>query len=253
MFGIMCHKGGESMIKIAIVDDELNILKDLYQNIYNEFINRNLSVDISTYLKGEDLFRAIKENHMFDIVFLDIELPDGLGLDVAKRLRDMYNNIIISFVTSFDNYVYDAFDYDVIGYIRKQELSSRLGTVVDRMIKRYKEISNEKIFKNSSHQIRTTTQNIIYFESDDHNIKVFLNDGSTFSYTYSLKKLEEEYSIHGFFRIHAGYLVNLRYVFSIEKNMVYLKVNELIIPLPVSRVRSKALKTAYQQLFRGGI
>jgi two-component system response regulator LytT len=50
---------------------------------------------------------------LFDVVFLDIELPDKLGLEIAKLLKETYRNIIIAFVTSFDNYVYDAFDYDV--------------------------------------------------------------------------------------------------------------------------------------------
>lgn len=78
---------------------------------------------------------------------MDIELPDKLGLEIAKLLKETYRNIIIAFVTSFDNYVYDAFDYDVIAYIRKQEFEIRLSSVIDRVIKKYKEMFNKSYSK----------------------------------------------------------------------------------------------------------
>lgn len=240
------------MIRIAIVDDEVNILEKIKSNVYREFNERNSAVTIVTYTNGKDLLNAVKTGYLFDVIFLDIELPDGLGLDVAKQLRDSYQNIIIVFVTSFDNYVYDAFDYDVIGYIRKQELNKRLSGVIDRIIKIFTKITNEYIFKNNNGQYRISTQDIVYFESDDHNITLHSNDGKEFSYTDSLKRLEEEFSVYGFFRIHAGYLVNLRYVYSIENGHVVLKYSNKSIQLAVSRGRCKELKSAYQKYFRGG-
>lgn len=241
------------MIRIAIVDDEPNILDRIKQSICSQFKERNIAITVVKYTNGSDLLNAVETGYLFDVVFLDIELPDGLGLNVAKQLRNSYRNIIIAFVTSFDNYVYDAFDYDVIGYIRKHELDSRLGTVIDRVIKKFREISNEKIFKNSTGQCRESTENIVYFESDNHNITIFFNNGKEFSYTDSLKRLEDEYAIHGFIRIHSGYLVNLKYVYSIEKDYVVLKYADKNEKLSVSRGRAKELKQAFQQYFRGGL
>lgn len=105
------------MIKIAVVDDELDMLKEITDGISKQFEKRKIKITIDKFTNGAQLIKALESNRLFDVVFLDIELPDKLGLEIAKLLKETYRNIIIAFVTSFDNYVYDAFDYDVIAYI----------------------------------------------------------------------------------------------------------------------------------------
>lgn len=239
------------MIKIAVVDDDLDMLKEIKNSILKQFKERRINITIETFTNGAQLIKALESDCLFDVVFLDIELPDKLGLEIAKLLKETYRNIIIAFVTSFDNYVYDAFDYDVIAYIRKQEFEIRLGNVIDRIIKKYKEMHNKKLFKNAEGQHSVKTQDIVYFESDDHSITIYENNEFKFEITDSLKNLEDEYYVHGFFRTHTGYLVNLEYVYSIEKNDVIVKYGNIIKSLPVSRGRMKDLKSAYQQYIRG--
>ena len=239
------------MIKIAVVDDDLDMLKEIKNSILKQFKERRINITIETFTNGAQLMKAIESDCLFDVVFLDIELPDKLGLEIAKLLKETYRNIIIAFVTSFDNYVYDAFDYDVIAYIRKQEFEIRLSSVIDRVIKKYKEMHNKKLFKNAEGQHSVKTQDIVYFESCDHSITIYENNEYRFEITDSLKNLEEEYYVLGFFRIHTGYLVNLDYVFSIEQNKVIVKCGDEFKDLPVSRGRMKALKSAYQQYIRG--
>ena len=239
------------MIRIAVVDDDLDMLEEIKYGILRQFKERRISISIDTFTTGSQLMKEIENNCLFDVVFLDIELPDRLGLEIAKLLKDAYRNIIIAFVTSFDNYVYDAFDYDVIAYMRKQDFGTRLCNVIDRIIKKYKELFNKKLFKNSDGQHMAKTQDIVYFESDDHSITIYENNEYRFEITGSLKNLEEEYYVLGFFRIHTGYLVNLDYVFSIEQNKVIVKYGDKFKDLPVSRGRMKALKSTYQQYIRG--
>ena len=124
-------------------------------------------------------------------------------------------------------------------------------SVIDRVIKKYKEMHNKKLFKNAEGQHSVKTQDIVYFESCDHSITIYENNEYRFEITDSLKNLEEEYYVLGFFRIHTGYLVNLDYVFSIEQNKVIVKCGDEFKDLPVSRGRMKALKSAYQQYIRG--
>lgn len=239
------------MIKIAVVDDELDMLKEITDGISKQFEKRKIKITIDKFTNGAQLIKALESNRLFDVVFLDIELPDKLGLEIAKLLKETYRNIIIAFVTSFDNYVYDAFDYDVIAYIRKQEFEIRLSSVIDRVIKKYKEMFNKKLFKNAEGQHTVATQDIVYFESCDHSITIYENNEFKFEITDSLKNLEDEYYVHGFFRTHTGYLVNLEYVYSIEKNDVIVKYGNIIKSLPVSRGRMKDLNSAYQQYIRG--
>lgn len=135
------------MIKIAVVDDAPDMLKEIKNSILKQFKERRINITIETFTNGAQLIKALESNRLFDVVFLDIELPDKLGLKIAKLLRDAYRNIIIAFVTSFDNYVYDAFDYDVIAYIRKQEFEIRLGNVIDRIIKNIRRCTIKNFLK----------------------------------------------------------------------------------------------------------
>ena len=239
------------MIKIAVVDDENAILKQIIQAIEVEFNKRNINTTISGFSTGVQLLKSIKEGRNYNAVFLDIEMPNKTGLETAKEIRSSNPNTIIAFITSFDNYVYDAFDYDAAGYIRKQEIDIRLSHVIDRILQKYIDTTNEKIFKNINGQYKTTVQNIVFFESYDHNIIIHNNDGVVFSTTDSLKHLEEEYSALGFYRIYSGYLVNMAYIFSIEKNSIMIKYASHTQTLPVSRSRVKELKIAYQRYIRG--
>lgn len=239
------------MIKIAVVDDEPEMLNEIKDSIEKQFKERELSITVDAFTNGTEIINAVENGYLCDIVFLDIELPDMLGLEIAKLLRESHKKIIIAFVTSFDNYVYDAFDYDAIAYIRKQEIGTRLCKDIDRIIKKYKEMHNKKLFKNAGGRYTVSTQDIVYFESDDHSIIVYENNGFMFEITGSLKNLEDEYSVHGFFRIHAGYLVNLEYIYSIEKNNVIVKYGSKTKSFPISRGRMKALKSAYQKYIRG--
>lgn len=90
------------MIKIAVVDDELDMLKEITDGISKQFEKRKIKITIDKFTNGAQLIKALESNRLFDVVFLDIELPDKLGLEIAKLLKETYRNIIIAFVTSID-------------------------------------------------------------------------------------------------------------------------------------------------------
>ena len=80
------------MIKIAVVDDDPDMLKEIKNSILKQFKERRINITIETFTNGTQLMKSIESDCLFDVVFLDIELPDRLGLEIAKLLRSCLKN-----------------------------------------------------------------------------------------------------------------------------------------------------------------
>lgn len=239
------------VIKIAVADDEQDMLKLVCKKVTEEFSQSGFEFEVFPFESGNALLDAIKSGNAFDIVFLDIQLSDCTGMELAKKLRNDGHSFLLVFVTSFDNYVFEAFDYDAQGYLRKTELDERLGSTVQRLIKKYTDDHRETVLHNLDGQLRIAINDIALFESHGHTITMTDIYGMNFAFTGSLSRLEREYASFGFFRVHSGYLVNLRCIYSIEKSSAVIKLQTDTLNIPISRSKAKALKLAYQQMIRG--
>lgn len=236
------------MFKVAVCDDELHYRDRVSTKIREIFSERDVDVEIKTYTNGELLLKSPDiEQGLYDAVFLDIEMPGRLGLDIAKAIRKKNIDTLIIFVTSFDRYVFDVFDYDVVAYVRKSEMDQRLPAVVDRVIEKVRTRNSEYVFKNQNGQYSVCPDEILYFESIGHKISVCRTDGSVIKVTHSLGQLEIEFARYRFIRTHAGFLVNMKYVYSIENETVLLTTGRSI---PLSRHRSKEVRKIFFDYMR---
>jgi DNA-binding LytR/AlgR family response regulator len=102
------------MFKIAVCDDEqifLNSVKDVcvsYLGIEN--------VEVTLFSKGKSLLECKKQ---FDLIFLDIEMPDLDGIQVMHQLELYNHNACIVFLTNYDQYVREAYGKNVIDFLDK--------------------------------------------------------------------------------------------------------------------------------------
>lgn len=238
-----------NMLKIAVCDDEQDYKKYVVRNIEKIFNERHIYIDIVEFSGGGELLEKINSKTYFDIIFLDIQMPDKPGMEVAKWIRKRYKDTTIVFITAFDNYVFEAFDYDAAAYIRKSEFDKKIENVIDRIISKINISSMEISFKNQDGQYLISPKDIMYFESINHSIYIHDKEDHVIKITYSLSQLEKEFCEYSFFRIHSGYLVNLKYVYSIDNTSVILTNKK---SLPISRYRIKEAKKVFHKIFRGG-
>ncbi len=238
------------MLKIAICDDEMDYRKYVVMTIEKIFKERHIYIDILEFGGGCELVDKINLETYFDIIFLDIEMPDKQGMEVAKSIREKYRDTTIVFITAFDNYVFEAFDYDAAAYIRKSEFDKNIEKVIDRILLKIDIRDVQVTFKNQEGQYRISPKDIMYFESIDHSIYIHDKENRVIKITYSLSQLEKEFSEYNFFRIHSGYLVNLKYVYSIDNTSLILTNKK---SLPISRHRIKETKKVFHKILRGGV
>jgi DNA-binding LytR/AlgR family response regulator len=110
-------------MNIAICDDDLEILNRLREQTFNMFQALKEDVKICTFTSGVSLIGSIEEDCKdYNVILLDIDMPGISGLDVAKKLRDKNDDVIIIFVSSHEKYVFDSIEYRPFRYIRKNRI-----------------------------------------------------------------------------------------------------------------------------------
>ena len=97
------------MLRIAVCDDEREILKEL--SAYLEEFQAKTKEDMKyrCFQKGKELLEEMRQGGLFHIVFLDIELEGENGLELAGNIRERYPGTVLIFITGHEQYVYECF------------------------------------------------------------------------------------------------------------------------------------------------
>lgn len=218
---------------IAIVDDEKNELQLLLNSVKLYTEKQSFPCQIVTFASGLELLRA---NRPFDLLFLDIQMPELSGMEVAKKLRLDGIRSYIVFVTVLQEYVYDAFEVEASDYLLKPIDDGRFCRMMDRIFTGLQERKKSSLIISSRGNTckSISLHDILYCEAVNHKISIYTKTGTHDCYF----KIEElEHQLDGrFFKCHRSYLVNLDYVWGYQDGLALLENGRKI---PVSRLRGQ--------------
>ncbi|MCD7839673.1 MAG: LytTR family DNA-binding domain-containing protein [Erysipelotrichaceae bacterium] len=228
-------------MKIAVCDDNINDLKYIGIAVKKAFQANSIMCELNSYTSAKQLL-ADNANQPFDAIFLDLDMPEINGMEAAERINEIGTVTEIIFVTNHDELVYEAFKFRAIGFIRKKFLDKEINEIIKVLIDDINLKQHYLIFFDSGSEKKCCVNDVIYMQSDDHYVDIITNNKKITVRT-SLNDIEKKYSQYGFIRIHSRYLVNYRYIFSIEKNAVILDNN---CQLSLSRSKITSTKEAFQ-------
>ena len=121
-------------MRLAICDDQVEYLQQTDYAVRKLLQGEELLVDV--FKNGNNLLKSFKHKP-YDIVFLDIEMPEIDGITLAKRLRAISSDVYIVFLTSHIEYALEGYEVNALRYITKpldaSKLREVLSFVVDRM------------------------------------------------------------------------------------------------------------------------
>ena len=222
----------ETKIKAVIVEDEPNNLKLLVKllDLYCD------EVEVTgTAQSIKEGLSVLNKQHP-DILFLDIELPDGKGFDLLHQVP--HRNFEVIFTTGYDEHAIKAIKYAAFDYLLKPLSIESLQNVV-RKYKEERADSKTPIYRifvtDNEHYRMIDSMNIFFIEAKDNYTFVHLNDNKILT-SSPLKKYEENLP-EFFFRTHKSYLVNVKHVQSVSRGTggeVVLSNNKSI-PVAVRR------------------
>lgn len=209
-------------MRIAIVDDE-QVFREKEKQLLEDYDKR---YKIETFSSTKGLLASTKT---FDLLLLDIEMPDDDGIEFAKYHVHEFPYII--FVTSHDDMMQDAFHMNVIGFIVKDSLNETFIKRIEASIEKI-EMENMRTFKTQNGLMKLLDRNIECFYVTYECIYVVSGEATRIHYP-SFKELCESLP-DNYFRISRDVIVNLhnieaKYIASHEIEMhcgKKLKVSE---------------------------
>ncbi|WP_352418348.1 LytTR family DNA-binding domain-containing protein [Proteiniborus sp.] len=220
-------------LTIAICDDDKT-----HVEIIKEYINRT-TIDyepkiIEAY-SGEELLELTKNMHI-DVIFLDIEMKQLNGIETGKRIREMYEDTMIIFLTGYKNYALEAFQLESFQYIIKPITYEKFCDLIQKICTRFKEkeayssINKTFSFKIKEGIVRLKYEDIYYFERQGKKIYVSTQVGN-YEFVDTLKSIEESLDKNIFLRCHQGFIVNIDKLSNIKDNQLMLSGIEQSIPI----------------------
>ncbi len=228
-------------MKIAICDDDIVFLKRFKAKVSNFLLELSDDYTIAEYSSGKD---CISEVSNYDVVFLDIDMPDVSGLDIAAYINKNAATLIV-FVTEHDELVYSSLKFQPFRFLRKSYLDRELPEALHSLIQKVK--TKKMTFRTKIGDTVIELNNLIYIEIFIHQVMFHIADGEPLEGYGSLSSLEKMLSPMDFIRVHSGYLVNCKYIYSIEANSIILDNKSKI---PLSRHRAEKVKEYFADYLR---
>ncbi len=237
----------EYIMKVVIIEDELdarNVIKFLLRQFFQDDINI-----VGYSAKVSDSLPLIKKEKP-DLIFLDVRLEDGLGLDLLKKIDKIDFQII--FTTAYDNYAIKAIKFAAIDYLLKPINPEEFKTAVQKAIDKKQEFQEllklqEELDWESEQAIAVKTaeqthfipyKDIIRLEADGSYTLIVTVSNKIFA-SKNLKFFEQTLPDNAFIRTHQSHLVNKKYINFIKNDFIKLENGEEI---PVSFRKKNAVK-----------
>lgn len=218
------------MFKAIIVEDEKRSRETLSGLLKLYCKNVSIVAEADGMKSGIDAIHK----HKPDLVFLDIQMPDGSGFNLLKSFDEIDFDII--FTTAYDQFAikaikFSALDYllkpifpdDLVAAVKKAEVKRNLQTTresIDVLLENIKKPEAEppKIVLSTSEQINVVNvKDIIRCESDNYYTIFYFTNGKKLLISKTLKENEELLSEYNFIRPHKSHLINVLYIKSFLK------------------------------------
>lgn len=231
------------MINIAIVDDEKSAADILSEHLKRYSTEKNIHFNIVHYSSPREFLWNYKSE--FDIVFMDICMPEEDGLDISHELRKIDKSTIIIFVTNMAQFAVRGYEVDALDFIVKPVEYFGFAIKMNRAMARLENHkSSQIIISTESTMVKIDTDKLKYVEINGHKIIYHTTDGD-YRATGSLKAVESQLNNSVFVRCNSCYLVNLRYVSSIVDGMAKVGDDYLAISFPRRKEFLKAVNNYF--------
>ncbi|HAQ19180.1 MAG TPA: DNA-binding response regulator [Prolixibacteraceae bacterium] len=212
------------MYHAVIIDDDQLARRGLKRILELNFKEIEILGEANSVASGLSLINQFEP----DLVFLDIELPDGTGFSLLEKLTKV--NFKVIFTTSYSDYAITAFKYSAFDYITKPVLIENVRSTMNRISeipvlhgKQRVEALKQNLTRNSEDDPTIAlpdingftivrVKDIVRCEGERNYSRIFFINGTSVLVSRTLLDFDNLLIPHGFFRIHRSHLISLKNV-----------------------------------------
>ena len=241
-------KGAYCVIRIAVVDDNEMIRKQVKRFLNTYALKNSVVFEIYTYEDGHLLTLDINHEMHFDLIYLDIEMPIQNGIQVGHWIREIAQDewMQIVFISGKDGYDRKLFSINCLDFLSKPICYSDLERTVNRFRKLTRRPEDVFTFQNNHVLQRVPIANILYFESTNRKVNIITTTDMLKFYD-KLDNIESQVPTQ-FFRIHKSFLVNYYHIRKFEYDNVIMSNQKR---LPISQSKRDARLTIRNRRYGG--
>lgn len=239
------------MLRIALCDDDLVFIHELHQKIvkFCQETGFDENISIAEFSDSVYLSRTISSGNSFDLFFVDIEMPQMNGLELAGHIRTHLPVALIVFLTSHSEFSLEGYKFGALRYIPKLDLARQLPEALSAAQTEFSKL--ERRFLTVRHYtdvMRIPYQKIVYVRHVLRISQIITLDLGTVKDSRGLKAIHEQLDDERFIYIDRSTFVNLDHVRQIKGNEIILRNTER---LPVSRQLLTKVKYTINCLWGG--
>lgn len=223
------------ILKIAIVEDSL-IDQDILGTFIKEFLfEKSIAYETVCFSSGKD-FLASKDK--FSLIFLDMYLPDIIGIDVLKQIRERGDDVQVVFSTSSKEFIEQSYEEAALHYLVKPVTKEKINLVLNKFLNLQSSLQTVAL-KVGRDKENYQISSIKYLESYSH--KCILHIASRdIEISESITDVENKFSTYDFIKVNRTTIVNMAFIKEITSTDVILEGN---IYVSISRNSKSEIKT----------
>lgn len=238
------YEGGSTTMKIKVLlcDDDKTFLERLTEAVTQLPLPTGISVAITKNSHSASL--SDHELSRYRIMFLDIDMPERSGMDIARRVRELHLDAIIIFVTNYPQFSLEGYEVRAFRYLLKQEMEQKLPAYFHDALAEISRGEKGLHFSVNAESYYVPYSDIIYMGSDQRVIYLYtVTPRQNGDHFYGkMEDLARELEPEGFLRIQKSYLVNMAHIKKLNYDRVILSNGK---ELSVSRKGYSQIKIQY--------
>ena len=227
-------------MNIAICDDERIWQDELIKHL-NEYKNkRKIDLFIQCFSDGKSCCES--KNNKYDIIFMDYQMGEATGIEIARKIRKSNSDSIIIFVSAYPQVALDTFEVKTFRFLAKPIDRAKLFKAIDDYLTEI-DIDSFLIFKTHEKTIRIKMSEIIYAEAQ-RNHTIIHTEKEDFEILKNLKSVEKMLPQDKFFRCHNAYITSFIHVKYHNNTEIHYDDNSITY---ISRSMLPKFKSSFQE------
>lgn len=231
-------------ITVAICEDFTDESEYLSKLLQSWMQVTGHTLNISVFSSAERFWSAYEDGFRPELLLLDVEMPGQSGMDLAKKLRQLHDDVPLVFITGYSDYMAEGYDVAALHYLLKPVSEQTLARVLTRALDQLQHQRKFLLCTVDGMMQKIYFDEMQYIEVLSHTVTI--HAGKNYTIHMPIRELEQNLGKE-FCRCHRSYLVNLARIRQLKKADILLDSGAEI---PMSRRLAPSVQQAFFAYYR---